>query len=172
MASGGIAVTPSKQPASQRQADRALCSIRVAETLGLQVRVVASAMRTAGVSEPLTLAQAKSWQAMTVEPPAWMIALLVDAATRRSRREHHAQQRAVEEEHRMLLVADKVQRRLLAGQHIRGADAMHIATDLAFRAQKELCRGARPEDLFALDLAALRWAGVDPHDRNTWFLIG
>ncbi|KQC37187.1 hypothetical protein UK82_17285 [Frankia sp. ACN1ag] len=54
----------------------------------MQVRVVASAMRTAGVSEPLTLAQAKSWRAMTVEPPAWMIALLVDAATRRSRREH------------------------------------------------------------------------------------
>lgn len=38
---------------------------------------------------------------------------------------------------------------------------------------KELLRGAEPCDLLALDLAALRWAGIDPGDpgdRGAWRL--
>lgn len=82
-----------------------------------------------------------------------------------------ATRRDLEREHRMLIVADKVERRLLAGGRIRGADAEFIAADMAVRAMKELVRcDGDVSWLLPLDLAALRWAGVDPADRATWFL--
>lgn len=167
-----MTVATAKQAPAQRRADRALCPVPVAQILHIPVRVVADAMREVGIDEPLTVAQAKSWRAMTSEPPGWMTALLVEAATRRSRREHRKQLRTLEAEHRTLLLADEVERRLLAGQHIRGEEAVRLATDMAFRAYKELLRGAEPGDLLALDLAALRWAGIDPNDRDTWPLTG
>ncbi|WP_018504202.1 hypothetical protein [Parafrankia discariae] len=64
-----------------------------------------------------------------------------------------------------------MEQRLPAGRRIRGDEAEFLAADLAFRAYKELLRGAEPGDLLALDLAALRWAGIDPDDPDdpgTW----
>ncbi|WP_154675665.1 hypothetical protein [Parafrankia elaeagni] len=155
---------------AQRRADRALCPISVAQVLGIPVHAVADAMRWAGVDEPLTVAQARSWRAMTSEPPGWMVELFTETAARRSRREHREQLRTFEAEYVTLLLADEVERRLLAGRRIRGDGAERLAADLAFRACRELLRGAELGDLLALDLAALRWAGIDPGDRGTWRL--
>lgn len=65
-----------------------------------------------------------------------------------------------------------VERRLLAGaRRFRDADAEWIATDYAVRAMKDLVRADGDVAwLNELDLAALAWADVDPHDRGTWFL--
>jgi hypothetical protein len=155
----------------QAAADRALCPIPVAQVLHLRVAVVAEAMRQAGVTTPPTVRQAKAWRAMADEPPAWMVAVLADTAAHRARKEHRRQQRDIEERHRMLLLTEKVERRLLAGGRIRGADAEFIATDMAVRGMKELVRCDGDVGwLLPLDLAALRWAGVDPADTETWFL--
>ncbi|MFD7446407.1 hypothetical protein [Streptomyces sp. NPDC059909] len=55
-----------------------------------------------------------------------------------------------------------------------GRAAELIVQDIAFRAGKELCRAPtdmcgeiNPELLSDLDVAALRWAGIDPHDYST-----
>jgi len=54
---------------------------------------------------------------------------------------------------------------------IRGHDREFIASDYAFRAMKDLVRADGDVSyLNDLDLAALRWAGVLPADRSTWFL--
>ncbi|MEX5636200.1 hypothetical protein [Parafrankia sp. FMc2] len=93
-----------------------------------------------------------------------------ETAARRSHREHREQLRTFEAEHATLVLADEVEQRLLAGWRIRGDEAERLAADLAFRACRELLRGAEPCDLLALDLAALRWAGIDPGARGTWYL--
>ncbi|MCK9902161.1 hypothetical protein MXD63_19035 [Frankia sp. Cpl3] len=160
----------SRRTLAQRRADRALCSIPVAQVLGIPVHTVADAMRWAGVDEPLTVTQARSWRAMASEPPGWLAELFTETAARRSRREHREQLRTFEAEHATLVLADEVEQRLLAGRRIRGDEAERLAADLAFRACKELLRGAEPCDLLALDRAALRWSGIDPGDRGTWRL--
>lgn len=110
-------------------------------------RTVADAMRRAGIDGPLTVAQARSWRAMTSEPPGWMAELFAETAARRSQREHREQRRIFEAEHATLLLADEVEQRLLAGRRIRGDEAERLAADMAFRAYKELpprCQTRRP----------------------------
>ncbi|WP_419994870.1 hypothetical protein [Streptomyces boninensis] len=93
-------------------------------------------------------------------------------------RDHRDRQADIEAERRMLSLPDKVAKRLLAGaKHFRSPDAELIAQDMAWRASKELCRAHTdvcgaidPELLSALDVAALRWAGVDPSDHSTWIV--
>jgi hypothetical protein len=169
---GGVSMAKRLIPASQ-QADRALCPRAVAQVLGLKTHAVAEGMRQAGVTGPLTLQQARSWKRQP-EPPGLLAPLFAAAAARAARRADRAKAAAIEDEHRALLLEDKVQRRLLAGaRNIRGADAEPIAADLAFRAMKVLVQSnGDTECLDALGLAALKWAGVEPSDRRTWFLEG
>jgi len=160
-----------KKKVAQGKADRALCPIPVATTLQLRVHQVASAMRAAGVTEPVTIKQARAWKSLNEQPPAWMLALMSQAATRAARRQARRQRRDVEDEHRMLILTADVEERLLASRTIRGADREFIASDHAFRAMKELVRADGDVSyLNDLELAALRWAGVRPVDRSTWFL--
>ncbi len=64
-------------------------------------------------------------------------------------------------------VADRLRR----GGRIRGERRELIASDIAFRAMKDLVRdNGSVRYLNAVDVAALRWAGVDPSDHSTWFL--
>jgi hypothetical protein len=139
--------------------------------LGIKIDVVACAMRAAGVTQAVTIEQAKAWQAMTQEPPAWMLKLMAEAAARSARRVASAQGRGIEDAHRAILLEDRVTERLLAGRAIRGADQELIASDIAFRAMKDLVRADGDTSyLNDMDLAALRWAGMSPGDRSTWFL--
>jgi hypothetical protein len=93
-----------------------------------------------------------------------------------AQREHRERQVEFEYEHRMVVLQQKVEQRLLAGaQRFRDPDAELIALDMALRASKELvrantdvCGEMDPTPLCDLDLAALRWAGVDPFDHSTW----
>jgi hypothetical protein len=155
----------------EKRADRGLCPVGVAQTLGIKVNVVANAMRAAGATEALTVKQAKAWKSLTQEPPAWMLKLLADVAARSAQRAASARSRDIEDEHRAILLADQVTEKLLAGRTIRGADRELIASDIALQAMKDLVRAdGDVSSLNDLDLAALRWPGVAPRDRSTWFL--
>lgn len=157
--------------AARRKADRALCPAVVANVARLQVHHVAEAMRRHGVTEPLTVHQVKTWQAQPLEAPEWFTGLLAEAAAGAAGRAHQEERRAFEREHRLLILADAVKQLLLAGRPIRGHDAEWIALDMAVRGMKELVRSdGDVTALLLIDLAALRWAGVDPADRETWFL--
>lgn len=156
---------------AQGKADRALCPIPVAQTLQIQVRQVAAAMRAARVTDQVTVEQARAWKSLAEEPPAWSPALMAQSAARSARRQAHNHCRDVEDEHRMLLLAADVEERLLSSRAIRGDDREFIASDYAFRAMKDLVRADGDVSyLNDLDLAALRWAGVVPADRSTWFI--
>jgi len=160
-----------KPTRAEKKADRALCPIAAAQVLGIKVHTVASAMRAAGVNDAITVKQAKAWKAMTQDPPAWMVTLMADKAVGSARRIGTLEDRRFEDQHRKVLAEDQVVTKLLAGEEIRGDRCEVIAADFAFRAMKDLVRaGGEVEGLDALALAALRWAGVDPKDRSTWFL--
>ncbi|WP_157441151.1 hypothetical protein [Actinoplanes awajinensis] len=132
---------------------------------------MASAMRAAGTTQPLTVEQARAWRSLAEEPPPWMRELLADAAVRSARRAAVTRSRAIEAEHRELLLEAQVVEKLLAGRTIRGDERELIASDIAFRAMKDLVRAdGDVGQLSDLDLASLRWAGVIPQNRSTWFL--
>jgi hypothetical protein len=66
---------------------------------------------------------------------------------------------------------------LAGAKHFGNPDAELVAQDMALRASKELCRAHTeacgkivPELLADLGIAALRWAGIDPHDHSTWIV--
>lgn len=153
---------------AQGKAARALCPVPVAETLHLRARQVAAAMRVAGVTEQLTVKQARAWKSLAEEPPGWMLALMAQATARAARRQARDQQRDIEGGHQMLLLAADVEQRLLSSRAVRGHEQGFIASDYAFRAMKDLVRtDGDVSYLNDLDLAALRWAGVLPAE---WFL--
>ncbi|MEV6699473.1 hypothetical protein AB0M68_20290 [Streptomyces sp. NPDC051453] len=162
----------------QKRADRALCPVHVSNVLGLKVHDVAQAMRAHGVTQPLEAVQARSWRQDPGRAPDWLTALFAEKAVRGAQLQARREQSALEEEHRMLLLRDVVEQRLLAGERVPSRqDATLIAQDIAFAASKELVRGCGPMcgDLVAhvllpVEQAALRWAGVDPDDHDTWVI--
>lgn len=158
--------------AIQRRADRALCPVSVSQILALKVHDVAEKMRSYGVSTPLTVKDAKKWKRMESTPPDWFLELQVEQAESRAHRWSQTNRRNVEREHKQLILRDKVEKRLLSGaHHFRDPEAEFIACDTAFRAMKELVRACgEVSSLLELEVAALRWAGVDPADQSTWFL--
>ena len=156
--------------------DEYLCPAKVGAVLGAKRRVIAQAMREAGRVRPLTVAEANLWHDRPGDAPEEGVAILAAVAADKARREHRKQSSKFEDEHRMMLLTEKVEKRLLAGvKHFSNADAELIATDIAFRASKELlrtdgpaCGDVDPHPLPDLDVAALRWAGIDPSDHSTW----
>lgn len=167
-----------KRRLPQPGTDRFLCPGPVSGILGAKQHVVAEAMRMAGREHPLTIAEARSWRDHPEEAPEAGVAVLAAIAAAKAERERRERQAAIEYEHRLLLLTEKVTRRLLAGaKHFRNPDAELIAQDMAFRAGKELCRAhtdvcgeIEVELLCDLDIAALRWAGIDPCDHSTWIV--
>jgi hypothetical protein len=156
---------------AQGKADRAFCPIPVAQIFQMRVHQVAAAMRSAGVTGQVTVKQARAWKSLAEEPPGWMLALMAQTATRSARRQAGNHRRHVEDGHRALLLAAEVEDRLLSSCAIRGDDREFIASDYALRAMKDLVRAdGDVRYLNDLDVAALRWAGVDPADRSTWLL--
>lgn len=149
-----------------------LCEPGVGQVLGLKERRINRIMRNSGVTEQLALKQARKWKAHPDQAPAWFTALLTEAAVAAAQQQARDEVQELERQHREVLLTEKVERRLLAGaRHFRNPDAEFIASDMAFRAMKELVRcDGDTEMLLPIDLAALRWAGVDPTDRRTWFL--
>lgn len=154
-----------------RYADRALCPISVANVLSIKVHRVAEAMRRADVEEPLTIDQVRAWRSMRTEPPAWYVELAAEDAARQARREHRGEMQAREDEHEMVVLWPEVEARILAGKPVSGDKAELIALDIVVRAMKDLVRAdGNASALPGLELAALRWAGVDPADQATWFI--
>ncbi len=155
----------------RRRSDRALCPVVVSAALGLKVAVVATAMRGAGVVEPLTVRQARAYQSMSAQPPQWLAEVMASHTVSQVAAQARSQHKDLEHEHRMVILHDQVCQRLLVGKPVRGDDAEFIASDIAFRGMKELVRASGDVSLLLpMDLAALRWAGVDPTDESTWFL--
>jgi hypothetical protein len=165
-----------RQQPPQPGTDRYLCPADVSGILGVKRHVIADALRQAGRSTPLTAGEARSWHDHPETAPEEGVAVLAAAAAHKAEREHRERQQDIEYEHRMLNLTEEVTRRLLKGaKHFRNRDAELIAQDMAFRVSKELCRApgrhcgdVAPNDLPDIDIAALRWAGVDPSDHSTW----
>ena len=169
---------PKKSLSPRKTADGALCPVLTANVMHMKVHEIARWMRCAGVTQTLTAQKAKAWKVDPRNAPEWFTGLLAEKASRDAGREYRERQADIEHEHRMLNLTEKVTKRLLAGaQHFRNPDAEMIASDMALRASKELCRArtevcgeTNPELLSGLDVAALRWAGIDPHEHCTWIV--
>jgi hypothetical protein len=145
----------------------------VSQVLGLKVHDVAEKMRFYGVLTPLTVKDAKRWKRMESIPPNWILELQIEKAESNAHRWSQTNRKNIESEHKQLILRDKVEQRLLRGAHqFRNSEAEFIACDIAFRAMKELVRACgEVSALLELEVAALRWAGVDPADQSTWLLI-
>jgi len=172
---------PKRKPQLARPGtDQYSCPGPVSGTFGVKRHVIAEAMRQADRTQPLTVAEAKRWrdhpEQASEEGVAVLVAVAVAVAAAQAEREHRERQVDIEYEHRMMILWEKVERRLLAGaKHFRNPDAELIAADIAFRAGKELVRAHAdvcgqfdPSFFSEVDMAALRWAGVDPFDHSTW----
>ncbi|MGW5669968.1 hypothetical protein [Micromonospora sp. NPDC003776] len=165
-----------KKVSPQKKADRALCPVQVANMMRLKVHEVAAVMRAAGVIEQLTPQHAREWMKDPVAAPRWFVGLLAESAARQAQRIAREEREELERRHKLVIVEEKVTRRLLAGaKHFRSPEEELIASDMAFRASKELvrahtgaCGEVDPQLLSDLDIAALRWAGVDLYDHSTW----
>jgi hypothetical protein len=162
---------PKRKLSPQTRMDRALCPVTVSQILAMKVAVVAESMRRSGVEAPMTDRQARLWKTDPSQASDWFLTLLADQAAHAAKGAYRRAVGEVEAEHRTLLLTAEVEARLLSGRRIRGYEAEFIASDFAFRAMKELvrCQGDT-EWLLEIDLAALKWAGVDPADPDTWFL--
>ena len=120
---------------------RYLCPGPVSGTFGVKGHGIAEAMRQAGRQQPLTVAEAKSWRDHPEQAPEEGVAVLAAVAAAQAEREHRERQAGIEDEHRMMILTEKVAKRLLAGaKHFRSPEAQRIAQEMAFRASKELCR--------------------------------
>ncbi len=135
---------------------------------------VANAMRAAGVAERLTVVRARRWKAQPGAAPEWFDRVVAEDADRKAARQVRRERREREEQQRSLERAEQVEQRLLRGaKRFRNPDDELIAVDLALRAMKELLRGGGDANVLdPLEVAALRWAGVDPAKHSTWFLHG
>ncbi|MFD6061410.1 hypothetical protein [Rhodococcus wratislaviensis] len=77
--------------------------------------------------------------------------------------------RRVDEEHPNLIRSEPVFRPLESGQQRHCTEIeMRTVRYVAFRAVKNLSRGASADDLSGGELSTLRGAGVDPGDHSTW----
>ncbi|MFC5747956.1 hypothetical protein [Actinomadura rugatobispora] len=168
-----------KRQPPQPGTDRYLCPADASNILGVKRHVIAEALRQAGREKPLTHTEARSWRDHPETAPGEGIAVLAAAASAKAEQEHRERQRDIEYEHRMLNLTEKVTKLLLKrAKHFRNPDAELIAQDMALRASKEMCRAhsdtcgdlGDPVLLSDLDIAALRWAGINPYDHSTWIV--
>lgn len=86
----------------QQRADRALCPVAVSQRTGLPYRTLAAAMRTAGVTEQLTVSQVQAWLSGKTDPPEWFTAVLADRAAKQAKnhdRQQHEMRQAVHQAH-------------------------------------------------------------------------
>lgn len=165
-----------KKLSPQKAADRRLCPVQVAGIMQMRVNQVAAAMCAAGADQTLTPGQVRAWRQNPATAPEWFTGLLAEQAVREAERASRSEREDLERQHRLVIAEDKVTRRLLAGaRNFRNPDQELIASDMAFRASKELVRASGgkcgeidPECLTDLDRAALRWVGVDPLNHSTW----
>lgn len=157
----------SRLSAGQR-ADRQLCPVLVSEVLGLTVGDVAAAMRMAFVTRTLTLFQANAWIIAAERAPGWLAPLLDSADLRdpgrvsliAARRRH------------MWAVQEEVWEAFGAGQRITGSEQVAVAARIAFESLTEMATTTGDSSgLGPNELAALTWAGVEPTDKSTWFVI-
>ena len=150
-----------------RRADRRLCSSAVAEILGLAPHDVAAAMRTAGITRPVSLFQANAWTIGAEAAPHWLVPILTLADLHDPRRAGQV----AGHQRRMWALHQDVWKALGAGQKIKGPERLAIAARIALESLSELAstRG-RISGLSPNELAALAWAGIDPCDKSTWFV--
>ncbi|MCG2623138.1 hypothetical protein LVY72_14645 [Arthrobacter sp. I2-34] len=138
----------------RQRADRALVEHGVSALLKVRQSVIADHMRNRHITRPVTYADALRWQTGEAPAPVWMTELINQV---RGRREE------------MGGVFKQVGQKLLNGSRIGGRLEETAATDLAFKAARDLClSGGSVTWLSDLDLAALTWAGIDPEDTGSW----
>ncbi|OOL29313.1 hypothetical protein GQ85_26820 [Rhodococcus rhodochrous] len=130
---------------------------------------MAAAMRAHAVAGPLDVATAGRWLRGAEPMPDWVCELLARKAVRAARRCARSEARRFEEEHADLLRSERVHRLLESGKR-RRFDELEMITvrGVAFRAAKDLARGATAGDLSDGERAALRIVGVEPGLPRRW----
>lgn len=155
-----------------RVRDRALAPVTVSTILGAQVRVIAAAMRRNGITEQVTVRDARRWKSDPSTAPDWVLEVFAECAARDARREYRVRQAAEAHEMRMLraeqTAADKV-RRGLRLRRFNENEEMWL-DDWGFRLSKDLVRGADPDALDDFSVRVLRLCGVNPHRHETWWV--
>ncbi len=178
----------------QRDPDRVLAPVAVASALSVKVKVLAGWMRSAGVTTPLTVKEARRWRANPHTAPGWLAPKLLEHYRRRSERaERERQERSrkwsqewsQEVDDAYLVIVDLLRRRdrkLYQGRWLDRHPAHALALeDIAWRAAKDcgLARG-QPADFSILSFEereALRICGFDvpepsEHRRPSLRIVG
>lgn len=152
----------------QRKLDRALVPVEVAQRIGIGVRPLARAMRSAGVTTKLTVKQARGWLAHPETAPEWFSEVVAQRLARSAELEYQKTQRRINDDVEDLLAKHSAQGKL----HDPSAKFNHLeeihVSDWAYRAAKELVRGDGAGDLNEEEILALQAVGVDPYDHATW----
>lgn len=159
-----------KSRKSATDADRALCPPAVSIRLSCRIVDVAASMRTHNIAGPLNLDTVERWLDGSESMPQWLAELLADKTARAAAQYARKEFERVEAEHAELLRFERVYQQLESGKRRFGHADMDIVEDVAFRASKELARGATADDLSPVEIGALRVFGVNPEEHWTWDL--
>ncbi|MHA7191095.1 hypothetical protein ACX80N_12475 [Arthrobacter sp. MDT2-16] len=144
----------------------ALVQVGAANILELPWRVLTDSMKRQGIKKQITVQDARRSKHHPSELPQW-VAELLDQKEAARIREEEAQQS------RLAAAREAVAVKLLAGQFDAISSDMEtlVASDMAFRASKDLLGSdGSTAHLLDVEVAALKWAGVDPHDSETWIV--
>lgn len=150
--------------------DRLLVPTEVSARLGLRVAELARAMRTAGVTTPLTPAQVASWQRDPDSVPDWLAALRGDQLARAAEKEY---QNHLEEEKwrlRALVREQSAVEKLREGRRFFNREERAVVQGIAYQASINLVWGMSSDDLNDLELRALEIYHIDPDNHATWDL--
>jgi hypothetical protein len=155
---------------SRHRRDRELVSPDASSSLGLRIADLARAMRTAGVSTPLTVEQAMAWKRDPDSAPDWLATLRGELLARAAVKEYQEQQEREKYELRRLAHETSAREKLRGGRFFFNREEREFVQDLTYHASVELLRGATAAGLDDLELTALRVYRIDPDDHATWHL--
>lgn len=154
--------------AERRRRDRALAPVTVAQRLGIPVADLARAMRSAGVHEQLTEAQARDWTTAPETAPEWLTVLRGDRLARAAEQEYRRQQDNEQRELRELTAEQSALEKVEAGGKRFSDSEWLYVQDWAFRAARDLVRGSSDVEADDFGRRVLLAVGVDAEDHATW----
>lgn len=160
-----------KHNQQQRKIDRALAPVEVAQKLQIPVKELARAMRSAGITEPITPAQASLWSKNPAESPDWFLALLADRAAKKAHRDYRRQKQEEAEALRELVAEQSARQKILDGKRRFTTTEQMFVDDWVFRASKDLVRdGPDNQVTDEFERAVLAVFDIDPGDHSTWLI--
>lgn len=144
--------------------DRLLCPLATAQFLQLKVREVAMAMRCAGITDKLTIAQARQYVEHGALMPDWLAELVLARDRRATDKAERRAATQVAYQAKLEALYPVVLKKILGGHRVKGADQELVAADIVFRAWKDMHGWSGAPDDMKEEQAVLQWAGWAPQD--------